>query len=211
MNSTRIRLQQNGSTYVSAPVNNLAANLILQHENFGFRSFVFCGCSKGAGATTISRDVALALAKMGWKTLMINADLSEETDALAGRVVGLFDYFASSDESIRDQIFYESDEPCLHYLPCGKVNKGHGLEAVCSQKVKALMEDVKDEYDFIVVDTPCVTDVPDGRVVASRADCAILVAASYETMFSQIEKARADLKKAKANVLGVVVNKQGEN
>jgi Mrp family chromosome partitioning ATPase len=73
--------------------------------------------------------------------------------------------------------------------------------------MKELLENLKQDYDYILIDTPPVMIVTDAAVLSSIADGTILVIASGETIIDGAVKAKERLQKVGANILGAIHNK----
>ena len=54
-------------------------NLHIMKKQNGYKSFVVCGCEAGNGATTVSINLAAALASSGYKTVLIDGDMRKKT------------------------------------------------------------------------------------------------------------------------------------
>jgi len=73
--------------------------------------------------------------------------------------------------------------------------------------MKKFLEDVQQDYDIILLDSPPVGLVTDASIIASMVDSVILVCASDETKIEDAKKSHKLLKNVNANILGVVLNK----
>lgn len=82
-------------------------------------------------------------------------------------------------------------------------------EIVDSKAMENLLEDLKEFYDYIVIDTPPVRFVTDGIVLSKKADGTILVVRANKTKDSSVIDGYNELKKVNANVIGAVVNATG--
>src|SRR5207302_5332826 len=61
----------------------------------------------------------------------------------------------------------------LWLLPAGKVDS-HALQALAQDNVAALFERLKEQFDFIVLDTSPILPVPDALLLAGHADAVLL-------------------------------------
>jgi len=80
-------------------------------------------------------------------------------------------------------------------------------ELLGSRKMGEVLEMACKEADIVFVDTPPVIAVTDAAVVSNKVDGTILVTASHQTDRNALLKAEEILTKAKARILGVVLNK----
>jgi capsular exopolysaccharide synthesis family protein len=160
----------------------------------------------GEGKSTTAANLAVALALGGHKTLLIDADLRRPllhrafglvhepglTDVLVGR--------AAAREAIRPDVIERLD-----VLPAGS-SPPNPSELLGSDAMHALIAEVRQTYDYIVVDTPPVLPVTDATVISTVADATILAIRSGETEETSATRALDQLKRVNARVAGVVLN-----
>jgi Mrp family chromosome partitioning ATPase len=75
-----------------------------------------------------------------------------------------------------------------------------------SDEMKKLIEDLRKEYDYIIIDTPPILLISDALALAPFTDGVALVCRHQVSYVSDISRALNSLNFAKANVLGVIVN-----
>ena len=160
----------------------------------------------GEGKSTTAANLAVALALGGHRTLLIDADLRRPllhrafglvhepglTDVLVGR--------ASAREAIRPDVIERLD-----VLPAGS-SPPNPSELLGSDAMHALVAEVRQNYDYIVVDTPPVLPVTDATVISTVADATILAIRSGETEETSAARALDQLKRVNARIAGVVLN-----
>jgi receptor protein-tyrosine kinase len=74
--------------------------------------------------------------------------------------------------------------------------------------MSALLEQQRERFDLIIIDTPPLLPVTDAAVVAAKADGAVVVTRSGKTTQAQIRAAMASLRAIDTRVLGCVLNMQ---
>lgn len=158
------------------------------------------------GKSTVSCNLAIALAQHGRRVLLVDADMRRP--AMQGRPEiadkpGLSTMFAMSGEYPLCQPI--SDLPNLHLLPAGPT-PAHPTEILASGQMQQLMEAWSKEYDHVIVDTPPVLPFADAIVLASRADGVILVTRAGVSNKKALLRVRDLLLRSGANILGVVRN-----
>jgi tyrosine-protein kinase Etk/Wzc len=160
----------------------------------------------GEGKSTTAANLAVALALGGHRTLLIDADLRRPllhrafglvhepglTDVLVGR--------AAAREAIRPDVIERLD-----VLPAGS-SPPNPSELLGSDAMHALIAEVRQNYDYIVVDTPPVLPVTDATVISTVADATILTIRSGETEETSATRALDQLKRVNARIAGVVLN-----
>ncbi|MFV8341095.1 GumC family protein [Flavobacterium sp. XS2P39] len=129
------------------------------------------------GKTFVSVNLAATFALSGKKVLLIGMDIRnprlDEYLTLPDR--GFTNYLSSKDLVLEDLIVkYEGYED-FHVLPAGVIPP-NPAELLMNKKVDSLFKDLKEKYDYIIVDTAPVSLVTDTLLIAKHADCFIYVA-----------------------------------
>ncbi len=158
------------------------------------------------GKTTISSNVAVTFANSGYKTVLVDCDMRKPKirklfKMHAGR--GLVDYLSGQCEF--DEILQKEVKPNLDIVPTFKTAPNPNALFNSNQFAK-LFEDLSKEYEYVIVDTPPITVVSDGIVVASKSDGVILVTRPYYSDHKTIQSAINSITFAEADFLGFVVN-----
>jgi len=169
-------------------------------------------CESGDGKSTVSYYLARSIAKNGKKVLLIDADL--RNSAMHNRMgferdtVGLSHYLVGKIDA--QDVVYKTSFPGLYFIPTGVFSR-HPSELLGSQRFQALLDTYKTIFDYIIIDSPPIGAVIDSVVIANYCDAYFLVVASNENSRTQVKRAVADMSVAKAQFLGVVLNKVDKN
>lgn len=162
---------------------------------------------KHDGKTTVSSNLAISLAQISERTLLIDADLRlpsiHRNFSLSRLTPGLSDYL----QGYRDysEVIFETPIPNLCLMLSGEpVN--NPTELIGSKKMTELLELLGDEFDRIIIDSPPITRVADSMLLSRSVDGVVLVVRSGKTPQSVAEAAYGRLKQMDANVLGTVLN-----
>jgi capsular exopolysaccharide synthesis family protein len=99
----------------------------------------------------------------------------------------------------------KTPDETLFLMPCGPVPH-NPAELLSTNQMLFLLSFLKRRFDFIVLDTPPVIPASDALILAPSADGVLLVARAGKTNRVFIKKAIEQIKMAKANLLGVVLN-----
>src|SRR5262249_15848555 len=97
--------------------------------------------------------------------------------------------------------------PHLSILPCGPV-PSNPAELLTSPRFKEVLDALRDQFDFILVESPPLLAVTDPAAVAPRVDGVILVIRITKKGRPDAERCKEILSALDANVIGVVVNGQ---
>src|SRR3984885_7947158 len=95
--------------------------------------------------------------------------------------------------------------PGLHVVPAGHMPP-YPSEMLASDAMPRLLQAWREEFRYIIVDTPPVLAVTDAVVCARTADVVVLIARSEKTGRQSLVRTRDVLRKVRANIAGVVVN-----
>jgi capsular exopolysaccharide synthesis family protein len=159
----------------------------------------------GEGKSTVSCNLATALAQRGLRILLVDADLRcSSIHTQLGRMPGLSTILASEPVPYRRHRPF-ADLPNLEVIPAG-FRPSDPTEMLASARMQLLMADWSAQYDHVIVDTPPVLPFADSLALSARADGVILVARSGVSRSKALLRARDVLSRSGANILGVVLN-----
>jgi capsular exopolysaccharide synthesis family protein len=158
------------------------------------------------GKTTVLANMAVSLAQDGIKVLMIDCHLRTPSLHQVFQLVNQkgLTRFLTNGGSIEDFII-PVGVLNLFLLPSGEA-ADNPSELLSSGTMLELLEDLKLQYDMILLDSPAVLSFTDAQVLASHCDGATLVVKYGKSNRDAVSKARALLESAGGKVLGVVIN-----
>lgn len=159
------------------------------------------------GKTTVTANLALMFALSYSKVLLIDADIRK------GRIAkyfnkrtspGLSDYL-SGQKTLEEVVYHSKKHEHLSYMTCG-THSPKPYELLESDEMKNLLEQLRKEYDYIIIDTPPVLLISDALALTPFTDGVALVCRHQVSYVSDISRALNTLSFAHANILGVIVN-----
>src|SRR5271156_819897 len=159
------------------------------------------------GKTTTSMNTALVLAQKGIRVLLIDADLRRPSIHKIlgmGPRSGLSNVLTGS-ATLQQTITRSSILPNLSILPAG-TPPPNPAELLASSNMRDVLEELRGQYDHIVVDTPPTLSVTDAVVLSPRADAIVLVIRSGQTTKQALRRSRDILMRVNAKVSGVLLN-----
>lgn len=203
-NCTNVYLKEGPA--VREAVKTLAANLSFSFIDKTLKTLVVTSSIKKEGKSTIALWTAIAMAESGKRTLIVNTDLRNPTlgkylhlDTPLG-LLGLL-----SGEATLPDVLQETGIENLWYLGTER-SIAMPVEILGSERFAELVEGMKREFDFIVLDTPPVGEFVDAAILSANADATLLVVSRNRVHKSEAEDALEQLKKANAYVAGTAVN-----
>ena len=185
----------------------LSHNLKTQLAKEGAKVILVSSSVHGEGKTVTATNLALALTEMGnSRVALIDADLRRgkvgEYLGLAKNLPGLSTYL-SNGLSIKQAMIRNSVEN-LVVIPCGEVtNNPSGL--LGSQKFRVLIAELRNHFDYILVDSPPIMAVADPGILGRDTDGLLMVIQSGRTPKSVIAHANILFKQAGIRMLGYVL------
>ena len=164
----------------------------------------------GEGKTFVSTNLAMSMALMGRKVLVVGLDIRKPRLAKLFGIQtgnhGLTTFLASEDSSdgfLREQIFNSGMHDKLDVLPAGLIPPNPG-ELITSDRLDYAFERFREWYDIIIVDTPPIGLVSDTFLLGRLAEATIVVCRcdfSLKRNFQLINKVRDENKLPKMNLV----------
>jgi capsular exopolysaccharide synthesis family protein len=162
--------------------------------------------SPGDGKTTLAANLAVSMAQSGKRVLLVDADFRKPW---VHKKFGLSNQLglsiALAGEIEVSQAIQESGIDGLWVIPCGPLPP-NPAELLTSPRFKEVLDQLREQYDFVLVDTPPLLAVTDPAVVAPRVDGVLLTIRVSKNGRTQAERAKEILTTLDAKILGVVVN-----
>jgi len=128
------------------------------------------------GKTFISVNLAATFALSGRRVLLIGADIRNPKfgEYIDVPSMGLTNYLSSNDKNVQDYVIKHKGYENFFILPSGVIPP-NPAELLMSKRVDQLFEELKKEYDYIIVDTAPVSLVTDTILIAKNADTFVYV------------------------------------
>jgi polysaccharide biosynthesis transport protein len=186
---------------------NLRTALLLSRAGGPPKVTLITSAMSREGKTVTAVNTAVMLAQLGGRVLLIDADLRR---ARCHRVLavdnhlGLTEVLAGSREL--HNMIRATEIQNLYFLGSGSVPP-NPTELLGSTKMIETLLQLRDHYEYVVIDSAPVLPVSDSLVLAKLTDGVMLVANGAATPRQQVRTACARLEYAHAKILGVVLNK----
>ena len=187
----------------------LKASLLNRYPDLRHKVIMIVSSTENEGCTTTAVNLAKALASDDKiKVLLIDGNLRSSS---LHQAFGLDNKNGLSDivrgDSDTEQAIKKTDIENLFVVTGGK-DAGNPASILDSQELKSLLDQLKERFDFVILDAPPVTLYSDSISLCSKVDGVISVVEAEKTKWEVAEEAKERLKAAGARILGGVLNKR---
>jgi capsular exopolysaccharide synthesis family protein len=206
MEKTDIITVSNPKSPIAEAFRTLRTNIQFSSFDKSVQTVSITSSGPGEGKSTIASNLAVVTAESGKKTLLIDCDQRKPMIHKIfnqSNLVGLSNLLAG-EVTIENAIKPTAIEN-LSIMTAG-TRPPNPSELLASAKMKHFIEDMKEKYDFIVIDTPPVLIVTDAQLLADYTDGYLLVVSSGAAEKNAAMKAKELLENVNAKILGVVLN-----
>lgn len=180
----------------------------------------FCGSSirvimmtssvPNEGKSSITFALARSLAQTGKRVLLIDADIRKSVLVsryqLEKDVYGLSQFL--SGQKKLEEVLYSTNVEFLDVIFSGPFSP-NPAELLEEELFANLVKRSKETYDYVIIDTPPITNVIDAAIVAKVCDGAVLVIESGAISYRIAQRVKLQLEKTGCRILGVALNKVG--
>jgi polysaccharide biosynthesis transport protein len=192
-------------TSSSAAYRMLQANLRFLSSDKELKVIVVSSSLPQEGKSTVSANLAVAIAQLGRKVLLVDADMHCPVQHRIWELsnqVGLSNVIVGQAE-LKSAIAKVMDN--LDVLTCGVIPP-NPMALLDSQRITLLIKQFSASYDAVIIDTPAVNVAADALILGNKADGILLVVRPGVLNSGTVAFAKELLKKSSQHVLGIVVN-----
>lgn len=191
------------SFFFRESINKLRSKVEASSDKHGYKSFMITSAYENEGKSSVAANLALALAKNGHKVVLVDADFNKPA------VFKIFDLDGSKSlnkaiegtSSWSSQIV--SDRSGLDLLPCSQDTLKSEI-LTNSKKLDEIMKELREEYDFVIVDTSPAYLLNEPMAMNELVDATLFIVRQDYATSDVINETVKRLTYVKDNVLGVV-------
>jgi polysaccharide biosynthesis transport protein len=203
--SPRIMLANSPRSPVQESYQMLRANLKFISSDKTIQSMVITSSVPGEGKSEVSANLAAAIAQVGRRVLLVDADMRNPSQHhLWGLVngVGLSNVIVGQEPLDRA---VQTVTSRLSVLTAGVIPP-NPLALIDSERMANLIAQMAEQYDYILFDTPPLAGIADAAVLGKMVDGVLLVVQPGVVNSASAAAARSLLLRSEPNVLGLVAN-----
>ena len=184
----------------------LLANIRFASVDRPVKSIVLTSSVPNEGKSTVAYNLAQAIASSGKRTLIVECDMRRRSLAdMVGARARHGIYAVLSGQVELDEALVATSHRNLFFLD-SEPHIPSPADILSSQRFRKLVAQMESDFDYVVIDTPPVGTFVDAAIIAALADATALVVRERFVKRAELQNAYDQLKKADANVIGVIMN-----
>lgn len=194
------------SSFYDESIYSIKTNLKYNKEYKNYKIIGMTSSKPNEKNTKALYDIAKSFASDGLKVVILDFDLRvSKLDKLLQleNNFGLTDFFFDN-KNINEILIKDKNQENLSILLSGK-NPNNPTEILDSSKVKNMIRDLSEKFDYIFINIPPVDLLADGAIVSTYCDGIILSFKYNDTRKEELERAIINLKKVDANIIGLIM------
>lgn len=205
--SDRVIMLQNAPLAAMEAYRLLRVNLEYMAVTHPFQALVVAGASAKDGKSLTAANLAAAYARAGKRVILLDADLHEPDQQRLFKVpnnMGLTTALRSNDTNL-ESLLHLTPLPGLRLLTSGPLPP-NPAELLSSHRMTAILTQLKEMAELIIIDSPPLTLVTDGLVLGRQADGMLLVVRGGKTRRANVKQVRLLLSQVQAHLVGFIYN-----
>lgn len=193
---------------VAEQFRTLRTNIQFSMVDEDLKTIVVTSAGAAAGKSTVSANLATSFATEEKRVLLVDSDLRKPTIHQTFRLRnsdGLTTLLMQRRAELKDMV-YKTNTEGLYLITSGPLPP-NPADLLSSNRMKELIEEMKDMFDLIIFDTPPVLPVTDAQVMGSQVDGAVFVIPQGKVKKEEVLKSKELLELAEVKVIGAVMNR----
>jgi capsular exopolysaccharide synthesis family protein len=197
------------NSHVGEAYKILRTNLVFTAAARPVKAIVVTSTMPQEGKTTTCVNLGTTLAQQGRKTVILDCDFRRPmlhryfSDIIRDKHHGLSNVLI---EKIKlGESINESPTENLYFIPSGTI-PSNPAELLGSEKMQDVLEKLKKDYEFIIMDTPPALGVADARVLGKICDGIMIVIMAKKTHRDAVLEVKEELERSGDKIIGFVLN-----
>jgi capsular exopolysaccharide synthesis family protein len=201
----------NGSSSAGEAFRRLRTNIFTLDGEKALGTLMVTSAEPQEGKSAVAANLAFTVSQSGRTVVLVDAHLRLPTlhkiFELSNRV-GLSSVL--NDKMSLEDAIQETGYPRISVLTSGPLPEGPA-EMLSSPQMTVLIQQLAERYDMVLLDTPAILAVTDAAVLARDVDGVVLVVERAQARQETVQAARQQLADVRAHMIGLVVNRAGED
>jgi capsular exopolysaccharide synthesis family protein len=186
----------------------LRTNLQFASLDFPLQVILVTSSGPSEGKSTTVANLAVTFTQSGSKVLIIDADLRKPR---IHKIFGVSNRFGATNavvDTVNLEDYIQTTEiERLSIMTSGPIPP-NPAELLGTNRMKNLLNNLREIFDIILIDSPPVMMVTDAQILSTQSDGVLIVAASGQVTGDALNRSKELLEKVNATILGVIMNKQ---
>lgn len=209
--SEKMLLSSNASFMVQEAFKMLRTNVMFSLPGKGCKCIGITSANRSEGKSMVSINLAMSLAQLGKRVVLIDCDLRIPTVASKLGLkndVGLSNYLAGTEADSFLRIYHHGD-PRIDVVLAGRIPPDPTM-LLGSPAMKNLIKTLRESYDFIILDFPPISLVTDAVLLTDSVDGYLVVVRHNTSEYSKLNETVTQLEFAHAKIIGFVYNAKSQ-
>ena len=206
MKKIKMQLSKINDYRMAEGLNQLKTNIAFCGE--GIKSITVTSSVPNEGKSSVAFNLARSLAENGRKILLVDSDLRKSVLVgkyrMEGIEKGLTHYLTG--QASKNQVIYETEDEGFYLTVAGPLSPDP-TSLLNSDLFQKFMKEVREEYDYVIVDAPPLGMVIDAVIISQCTDGAVVVIEQGIIKRRIVQDVIKQLKRADIRILGAVLNK----
>ena len=193
-------------------VDSIREMLLREARSRPIKAVVVTSAMSGEGKTTVATQLAMSFARANKRTVIVDFDMRRPaTHVVLGSTSGTGISEVLRGTHSLEEIVYPTDWSNLFHVPVGQIDN-QSAKLLCANKlaVENVFQFLRQQFDYIIVDSSPVLPVVDTLIIGQFADVALLSVMRDVSQTRQVLEAQNRLKQIGITLLGAVVTSKGD-
>lgn len=207
-----IIVADNPTSIISEQIRTIRTNIQFSMIDQKLKTLLVTSATPESGKTTIAMNLAAAFAAENTRVLLVATDMRKPRLQKIFRLQdnrGISNLITNPTLKVEDVVTKTYIEN-LSVITCGPIPPNPS-ELLNSNRMNNLIEEMKEQYDLVIFDSPPLLAVTDAQILSTKVDGTIFVIPTGDVKIDEVYQASERLKSVNAKVLGTVLNKVEPN
>jgi capsular exopolysaccharide synthesis family protein len=190
-------------------INSLKFSLELSDPDHPVKAVQVTSSVPEEGKTSLAIALARVVAASGAKVILVDGDLRRSSIAsklgMREKHKGLSDLAVARSDTDLAEFILRDETGKVDYMPAGTAKFANATDIFSSQRMQHIVDQLKETYDLVVIDTPPVMAVADARIIGRVVDKTIFVVRWDKTPRKVARAAIEQLRRAGIDLAGIVL------